>query len=388
MSNPPVLLVDDGELNDVRAVLEEIGAEFAHLRGGAVPSGVEPPDQLFIATPRRAMLAKDWPAGPLPVKIGVVTEDSNTLRSMLKRIGFDLLVRRPVHPYALRLVLLRALYSGSERRKDQRLPIGYPVSYRSGFRRKTATLADLSMRGARLLVDSSLALGGRLTLQIDREIAGDKALSIRSKVVRVSEEPEQDGQYIAGIQFENPNRDTLVRVREILKASAEGPLTVEAPENPEAPAGIETEEPPTAAPATPENRRKHGRAVFRREIVQLDDEASSVLLGRDISLGGMRVDCESTLGLGDQLRLAIYGGPREDPFILRGTVVRRETATTYGVKFADLKPAVAARLESLVSNLPAVESLKGSEADALGSVVSRILEREEAETPEDAAHGA
>ena len=159
MSSPPVLLVDDGELDDVRAVLEEIGAEFAHLRGGAVPAGLESPDQLFIATPRRAMLAKNWPSGPLPIKIGVVTEDSNTLRSMLKRIGFDLLIRRPVHPYALRLVLLRALYSGSERRNDQRLPIGCPVSFRSGFRRKTATLADLSLRGARLLACSSARRG-------------------------------------------------------------------------------------------------------------------------------------------------------------------------------------------------------------------------------------
>ena len=45
-----------------------------------------------------------------PMKIAVVTEDSNTLRSMLRRIGFDLLVRRPVHPYALKLLLARALY--------------------------------------------------------------------------------------------------------------------------------------------------------------------------------------------------------------------------------------------------------------------------------------
>ena len=334
----PVLLIDDGELDDVRAILEEVGAEFAHLRGGAVPSELEAPNQLFIATPRRAMLAKDWPSGALPIKVGVVTEDSNTLRSMLKRIGFDLLIRRPVHPYALRLVLLRALYSGSERRKDLRFPIGSTVSFRSGFRRKTATLADLSMRGARLLVDQPATLGSRLTLQMERELAGDKALSIRGKVVRVSDGPEQDGQYVAGLQFENPKRDTLLRLRELLKSSAMGPAVLPADTTlPEA----STQEPttPIAAPASPENRRKYDRAVFRREVVQLDDEASSVLLGRDISLGGMRVESESNLGLGDQLRLAIYGGPREDPFIVRGTVVRQETATTYGVKFDDLKPS-------------------------------------------------
>ena len=208
----PVVLIDDGELDDVRAILEEIGAEFAHLRGGAVPSEMGPPDQLFIATPRRAMLAKDWPGGPLPVKVGIVTEDSNTLRAMLRRIGFDLLVRRPVHPYALRLVLLRALYSGSERRQKPRFPIGYSVSFRAGFRRKKAVLADLSMRGARLLLDQPLALGSRITLQLERELAGGKALSLRGKIVRVSDTPEEDGQYVAGLQFEKVDREGLARL--------------------------------------------------------------------------------------------------------------------------------------------------------------------------------
>ena len=380
----PVLLIDDGELDDVRAILEEVGAEFAHLRGGAVPSEMGPPDQLFIATPRRAMLAKDWPGGPLPVKVGIVTEDSNTLRAMLRRIGFDLLVRRPVHPYALRLVLLRALYSGSERRQKPRFPIGYSVSFRAGFRRKKAVLADLSMRGARLLLDQPLALGSRITLQLERELAGGKALSLRGKIVRVSDTPEEDGQYVAGLQFEKVDREGLARLLVLLKRSAEGPVTLagEVAQRDLSEPATPTDGPP-AALATPENRRKHGRAVFGREVVKLDDEASSVLLGRDISIGGMRIESTTNLGLGDQLRLAIYGGPREDPFIVRATVVRQETTTSYGLKFDGLKPAVASRLESLVARLPAVESLQGAESDALGSVVSRILEREEYEDPED-----
>ncbi len=374
-TSAPVVMVDDGELDDVRAVLEELGAEFAHLRGGAIPGELDPPNQLFIATPRRAMLAKDWPSGPLPIKVGVVTEDSNTLRGMLKRIGFDLLIRRPVHPYALRLVLLRALYSGSERRRDPRFPLGVEVSFRGGFRRKTATLADLSVRGARLLVDQPVSLGSRVTLQLDRELSGDKAMALRCKVVRVSDDPERDGKFVIGLQFEKLTKAAVLQLRATLRKAEEGPSVLAGPKNGEAAAETPNEL-PAAAPATPENRRKHDRAVFRREVVQLDEEASSVLLGRDISLGGMRIESEANLGLGDQLRLAIYGGPREDPFILRARIVRQETATTYGLSFDDLKPAVANQLESLVAKLPAVESLNGGESDALGSVVSRILERD------------
>jgi len=377
----PVLLVDDGELDDIRAVLEEVGAEFAHLRGGAIPDAVDPPNQLFIATPRRAGLADGWPGGPLPIKVGVVTEDSNTLRAMLKRAGFDLLVRRPVHPYALRLVILRALYSGSERRRDPRFPLGLAVSFRGGFRRRTAILADLSVHGARLLVDQPPSLGSRITLQIEKELTGGKAMALRSKIVRISDDSEQDDKFVVGLQFEKLTKSAVQLLRATLLRAREGPSVLPEETRDRAASAVPAAT-PVAAAATPENRRKHDRAVFRREVVQLDDEASSVLLGRDISLGGMRIECESHLERGDQLRLAIYGGPREDPFILRARVVRQETATTYGLQFDDLKPAVANRLESLVARLPAVESLKGAESDALGSVVSRILERDACRTAE------
>jgi hypothetical protein len=47
-----------------------------------------------------------------------------------------------------------------------------------------------------------------------------------------------------------------------------------------------------------------------------------------------------------------------------------------GLRFEEIAGGVAARLESLVAGLPSVESLRGGEADALGSVVFRILEGE------------
>ena len=374
----PVLVVDDGELDDIRATLDELGAEFTHLRGGAVPTEIAPPSQLFIATPRRAMLAKLWLAAALPVKIGVVTEDSNTLRGMLKRMGFDLLIRRPVHPYALRLVLLKALYSGRERRSNARFPIGAPVSFRSAMRRKQGILADLSLRGARLLVDRPLKEGAGLTLLLEKDLTGGKPLSLRGRLTRISEEPEEDGKYVAGLMFDKLSKSNAEGLRRVLKLSSDGPVQLGEPS--ETKATVEPDTTPVAGASTPDNRRKHTRAVFSREVVQLDHEASSVLLGRDISIGGMRVECDGELAVGDQLRLAVYGGPREDPFILRGQVLRQESENTYGIKFDELKPTVATRLEALVARLPAVESLDGEEADALGSVVSRILERE-APTP-------
>jgi hypothetical protein len=200
-TRPPVILIDDGELDDIRRLLDELGADFVHLRGGSVPAAVEPPAHLFVATARRAVLARRWPPAvgrpPRPMKIAVVDEDSNTARAMLRRMGFDLLVRRPVHAYALRLVLLRALYRGDERRRETRVPIGSEVGFRIGLRRRTALLAELSARGGRLLVRDAVAPGTRLTLQLPRSAGGARGVSLRAKVVRVSEAPEPGAHALA-----------------------------------------------------------------------------------------------------------------------------------------------------------------------------------------------
>ena len=86
------------------------------MRGGAIAQETPPPSRLLIATPRRVDCVRMPEPGSEQdgslVRIVVVNEDSTTLRSRLRSAGFDFLVRRPVHPEALRLLLLRVLYRG------------------------------------------------------------------------------------------------------------------------------------------------------------------------------------------------------------------------------------------------------------------------------------
>lgn len=373
---PSVLLLDDGELDDVRALLEELRADFVHMRGGEIPDQLDPPRNLFIATSRRAMVARQWHTGSEgPTKIGIVSEDSNTLRNMLRRIGFDLLVRRPVHPFALRLLLLRSLYCGDERRREDRKPIGCEVSFRMGLRRFNGVLADLSLRGCRLLSKRALGVGSRLTLQLAKELTGTKPLSLRAVVVRAIDEPEDGGEYSYGVGFDQPSPEQRQQIGEILKARESGPavLSKEAAEAAGASLGAPSGGTPLAGPGSEDNRRKHQRASFEREVVMLDDEASRVLVGRDISVGGMQVDPQPGLEPGTEMDLAIYGAAREEPFIVHARVVR-SSDQSIALEFDQLPPAVAARLEALVGHLPAVESLDDGEVDAVGTVVSRIIE--------------
>jgi hypothetical protein len=393
-TTPAVLLLHDGELEDVRELLEDLGADYLQLRGGEIPDQVDPPERLFIATSRRAMVAGKWPPSggkaQRPTQIGIVSEDSNTLRSMLRRIGFDLLIRRPVHPYALRLLILRALFSGEERRRERRVPVGYEISYRNGIRRRKAMLVEFNSQGCRLISDQPIAVGSRLTLELPSEVTGKRPLQLRAKVVRSVDNDRGacSGQHTVGLRFEKTNQGKRRQLVEILKTRASGPLVLS--EAMARASGAVSTRPvpaptrdggttPIAAAGSIGNRRKNPRAAFQSTVSSLDEEAELVLMGRDLSMGGMRVEPHPQLEMGKTLRLAIYGASREDPFVVRARVVRNDGDDGVGLRFEQVTGAVASRLESLVAGLPSVESLHGSEADALGSVVSRILEREDSD---------
>jgi hypothetical protein len=374
-TTPPVLIVDDGELDDVRDILAELGAEFALLRGGAIPEKLAPPSRLFVATPRRALLAQQWkprPGQPQPLCVGIVAEDSNTLRSMLRRLGFQLLIRRPVNPYALRLLLLRALYAGEERRGEDRVPIGAPVAYRSGLRRRTGTIAELSRRGGRLLTDAPPPAGSRITLQLVVPDS-DRSLALRARVIRASEEPVAGAQHAVAFSFEE--RERAADVHRLLQHYKSGPARLEAEIEAE-PHEEEADRLPFAAPSSDAERRKHERVVFRREVIGLSEEAATVLMGRDLSIGGMRVEGSPDLEVGRRVRLAVFGAPREEPILVRAVVTRAEDGGI-GLQFVDVGAEAASRLEHLVAHLPSVESLEGDEAEGLGTVVTRIVARED-----------
>lgn len=387
---PSVLLVDDGELDDVRELLDEIGVDYLHLRGGAIPADPPPPRALFVATTRRAMLAQPWsfPRGEGPTRIAVVTEDSNTARSMLRRIGFDFLIRRPCHPYALRLLVTRAIYAGDERRRETRAAVGWEVSFRTGLRRRTATLADLSRRGCRLLSTQPLAVGTRITVQLPAELVNTRrGVWLRAKVVRTHEESDGLGaRHVVGISFEKLKPSHARAIADAVKARAAGPMVLAdevvrprasrtAAPTP-APAAAPVDSSPLAAPGIVENRRKERRALYTGEVIHLDGEAQSVLVGRDISATGMRVEPNSALQPGASLRLALYTSAREQPFMVRARVLRNDGSDGVAIAFDNPNEAVTTRIERMVASLPAVEPLQGGESDALGAVVGQVLESE------------
>ena len=186
VQRPSVLLVDEGELEDVSQLLVELRADTARVGGSVRPEEWPWPSRLLIASARRALaLGPGPPSGPGGfMMIAIADDHSKSLRTLLRRMGFNYLVRRPVHPEALKLLFLHALYSGRERRSASRFPVGCRVACHTGWRRWYATLAEISPTGCRLLAPRIVEVGRRLAVRVPRKLGKRRRLTLRGRVVR------------------------------------------------------------------------------------------------------------------------------------------------------------------------------------------------------------
>jgi hypothetical protein len=121
-------------------------------------------------------------------------------------------------------------------------------------------------------------------------------------------------------------------------------------------------------------RRRNQRGAYDKKVPAFGTRALRVLVARDLSQGGMRVERFSGLEIGDRLHLAIYGAADQEPFLVWATATRDDGAEGMALVFDQVHAQIAEQLEKVVGDLPAVESLHHDEAHAMGSVVTEILE--------------
>ena len=357
------LLVHDGELADVRALLSELGLPFAERRGALAQSDLEQRWGLAIATPRRIALLK-FP-GAAPPCIAICDRDSRTLRTSLRRSGIQLMVCRPVHPAALRGLILHALYRGPERRRDARVAIGAPVSFRRGLRRRGAILADLSLGGCHLLSERAVGEGRHLTLLVPPEVSGGSAFGLRARVLRARQ--DHGGTHHLSASFDGLGERRRALLRAVLHRFAEGPAMLAAGQG-----SGERNAAPDAQPAAPQAPvRTAAPAAQERRGVSLDDQAARVLLGREISIGGMRVDRDALLRLGQDVRLALHVASLDAPLVVTARVHRDEGPRGMVLRFHALSPEDTRHLTALLDALPVLDP---NAKDGAGVVVSEILE--------------
>ena len=127
-----------------------------------------------------------------------------------------------------------------------------------------------------------------------------------------------------------------------------------------------------AEPANAE-RRLQPRGRYTGRVAAESREGPVVLIGRDLSAGGMRIERIGMLALGDRFRVALHGPVPGKPFIVRAEIIRDYGDDGFALVFEDVDAATAMELEKLVACLPDVESLDAGEIGGLGAILSEIL---------------
>ena len=106
--------------------------------------------------------------------------------------------------------------------------------------------------------------------------------------------------------------------------------------------------------------RRDRRARFDRHVCRLDESGTRVtalLAGYDLTTRGMRVHPHPELEVGTHFSLSLHDPARQRPIDLTAEVIRDDGADGLGLRFIDLDPDAADRIEALVAALPAAHSL-------------------------------
>ena len=338
-----VLVQHDGELADVCRLLGELGCPFTERRGSDVPALGRRDWDLILATP--ACVHRLEPLLSRPETRCIAVTDSSGSKSAglrLFRAGVDLVVRRPVHPATLRSILTHSLYRGPERRRDARIAVGLPVRYRLRWWPRRGLLQELSLRGARLLLSRPLEIGRALRISLPGE---NGSLDIGAAVVRCERDLGQPGSWGVGVAFERGPGPPPEHVRQLLRVYSVGPGVLPTPLA------------PTPDP-TGRERRRAERRPYDRRVIALGDGGARVLLGRDLSLGGMRVEARDGLRPGQRFRVALHVCPGEVPLVVDAETVREDGAGL-GLRFRGLARGEREQLAKMLEHLPVLSEVAG-----------------------------
>jgi len=372
---PATLLLEDGDLEDLRSTLGELG--FAVARPGEEPAGAA---AVLLSSPRCALARLPLGCQRRHFHIIVTERMSSGLRREIDRVRPDFILERPIDPGVLGLLIQHALYTGPEKRRGPRVPLRESVRCRIGRVSRSATLLELSEGGCRLATKRSLERNQLLTVVLPPELMGGSALALEARVVGTARGNRPGPSSISFLPHDAATRAALRRLvaERVVTSGALHPRklvrAVPAPSTPdEAPRPSGPDEAPRPSPAGPPARRREPRAAYRRSVLASGAGSAHVLVGRDLSSGGMRVDPDPLLVVGQELKLVIHGSAGRPPVVVKASVARNEGEDGCVLRFHGLSAEARSRLEAIVRALP---NARPADAGVQGPnvVVSEVVE--------------
>jgi c-di-GMP-binding flagellar brake protein YcgR len=217
----------------------------------------------------------------------------------------------------------------NERRLALRVPVWRPVRAAVGLRAFEATLMDLSIAGCRLRCHEPITAHGSVWVVLPAGFGGRLPLPVRGEVARAeSVRGEPTGVCDVALRF----REISPRVHERLCAAVSEVLA------------------PPCEQVEPERRRSL-RHWFGRRVIARRAGSPRVLLGRDLSAGGMCVENAAGLSAGEELELALHSQTGDAPLVLRASVLRSSASGEAALAFPALSSGQRLALEKLLFQL-------------------------------------
>lgn len=226
-SDRAVLCQRGNELAEFVPLLGELGVAVeihtGDLPGDALLAGA----RLVIVAGQRLVDGRAPSLRRWPRTIAVVDDGSKTLAAHLNRIGISMVVRRPIHPRALRLLMLHVLYRGPERRIRKRVLIGHPIRTGVGLFKQDATLLELSRTGARISLANPPKVGTTIQFVLGKELTNSKPIKVQAKVVRCVRPAGASGRGEGEIGLSLSDSGDLARpIQAILDRFGGGPASI------------------------------------------------------------------------------------------------------------------------------------------------------------------
>jgi hypothetical protein len=386
---PSALLLDDGELGRVRSVLARLGVEFEHHTGYEGAAGVFRPRQLLVTSMTRAGFASELETldgeDCNPIWVCAHNQDFLPMRERLRDLGAHYLISSALASEAMRLFFLQVLHRGVEGRRNPRLQVLEGIPYRIGADCGNGRLEEISREGCRVVVAEPAPVGTAASVCLPRELSRGGTWWLNGHVTHCSAEAERSGG--EGFSVIIVFRDLEPRAQAIIDMILAGrnlgtritplyPRSEHPGEEPKtAPEGSAS---PRAQPEpgaeTAGSARQSPRYQYPRKLRIFDDDASQVVLGRDLSMTGIRLAAHPSLSVGAHVLLVLYSDANEEPMSLAADVVR-EDARGFGLNFDPLMPEEREWLGRVVSRLPRIESLIGDRSNG-GRIVSKLVRAE------------
>jgi len=338
--SPRVALLDDGELDDVRAELRALGVAHCDARRATIGEAVP----ILLSTPSRAVsLALGCGEAP-PHHLHAVI--ANGGQASGAPCDFELL--RPIERSVLRLLTRRSdLAASRERRLSTRVALGSTVWVQVGEDRREVTVSRISIGGCGLISPALLRTGARVSIELPPELSAPRRLLLSGTVLGSREIATGDGRtFDVSVAFRALDLVDRVTLRALMARHAIDFRPTTDGVSTRGERGLrERALPPTR------DRRRALRRRFQQRVMGVRDGIAHVLLARDLSRGGMRIEWNERFEVGDALKVAVFGALDATPLLAPAVVERDDEADGWFLRFAELDAQGDERLSALIDSL-------------------------------------